>query len=227
MKQFFGVVLVQFSFILLLGVKLYGETISSALDIDNEIRSTQQVFKSVDTSYNIIENSITDRSVYSVLKKYAKKDEAKLASSWFRMSTQLTSNRKMAFFIINSSYKVKALLSKLGVDKKNPLLSKDKEFLFEKIDYLVNRTAIDRPIQCKEIHKSKMDLYIRSMPIVNRLTKKKSLKKFKILKKGEKFKLLYKLHYKNKNGYTLRWGFIETLEKHQQGWVNLNRINIK
>lgn len=222
MKQFFQVV-----FILLLSVKLYGGTISSSLEVDDVINSTSQIFKKVEDTYNIIEGSTTGKSVYSVLKKYDKKDEAKVARSWFRMATQLTSNRKMAFFITNSSYKVKALLSKLSLDKKNRLKPEDRRFLFKKIDYLVDRTAVDRPRSSNEVHKSNIDLYIRSMPIVNKLTKKKSLNKFKVLKKNQKFKLLYKLHYKNNKGYTLRWGFIETFKNHQQGWVNLNKINIK
>ncbi len=178
MKQFFGVILVQFLVFLFFGIKLYGGTISSSLDVDNALTSTSQVLKKIDYTYNIIEKSSTGKSVYSVLKKYATKDEAKLANSWFRMATQLTSNRKMAFFINNSSYKVKALLSKLSLLKKNPLDKENRGFLFRKIDYLVDRTAIDRPSKCNELHKSKMDLYIRSMPIVNRLTKKRSLKKF-------------------------------------------------
>ena len=217
----------QFLIILFFGVKLYGGAISSSSDVDNALSSTSQVLKRVEDTYNIIERSTTGKSVYSVLAKYNTKDEAKVASSWFRMATQLTSNRKMAFFITNSSYKVKALLSKLSLDRKNPLKAKDRSFLFKKIDYLVDRTAIDRPTKYNEIHKSKMDLNIRSMPIVNVLTKKKSLKNFKILKKKQKFKLLYKLHYKNKKGYMLRWGFIETFKNHQKGWVNLNKIKIK
>jgi hypothetical protein len=227
MKQFFGVVLVQFLIFLFFGIKLYGGTISSFLDVDNTLSDTGQVLKKVEDTANIIKRSATGKSVYSVLEKYPKKDEAKVASSWFRMATQLTSNRKMAFFITNSSYKVKALLSKLSLLKKNPLDKANREFLFKKIDYLINRTAIDRPTKLDEIHKSKMDLFIRSMPIVNPLTKKRSLKKFKVLKKGQKFKLLYKLQYKHKEGYILRWGFIENLKNHQQGWVNLNKINIK
>jgi hypothetical protein len=227
MKQFFGVVLVQFLVILFFGIKLYGGTISSFLDVDNTLSGTGQVLKKVEDTSNIIERSATGKSVYSVLKKYPERDEAKVASSWFRMATQLTSNRKMAFFITNSSYKVKALLSKLSLLKKNPLDKANRKFLFKKIDYLIDRTAIDTPTKLDEIHKSKMDLFIRSMPIVNPLTKKRSLKKFKVLKKGEKFKLLYKIHYNNKKNYLLRWGFIEKLKNHQQGWVNLNKINIK
>ena len=212
----------------LLGINLYGGAsgFSSYNEIDKLSNSTDMVFKTVDNNYKIIENSKTSKSVYSVLKNY-KRDEAKLATAWFNMVTQLTSNRKMAFLITNSSYKVKALLSKLSLDKKNPLSSSDREFIFSKIDYLVDRTAIDRPKKLDEIHTSKMNLFIRSMPIVNKLTKKRSLKKFKVLKKGDKFKLVYKLEYKNKNGYNLRWGFIENLKDKQQGWININKLNIK
>ncbi len=224
MKQFFRV---QFIVALLLGVKLYGGTINSSLDIDNVLTSTGQILKRVDDTYNIIERSSTEKSVYSVLEKYATKDEAKLASSWFRMATQLTSNRKMAFFINNSSYKVKALLSKLSLLKKNHLNRADRKFLFKKIDYLVERTSTDRLIKSNTIYSPTRDLFIRSMPIVNRLTKKRRENKFVVLKKGEKFKLLYKIEYKDRKEHTLRWGFIETLKNNQQGWINLNKLNIK
>ena len=222
MKQFLTLML-----ILLFGVNLYGEERNSYSHINETIRNTDVVLKKVDNAYRIIENSSTSKSVYSVLKKYGNKNEAILASNWFNMATQLTSNRKMAFFITNSSYKVKALLSRLSLERENRLIPKDRSFLFEKIDYLVDRTAIDRPMTSNAIYKSKIDLFIRSMPIVNRLTKKKHLTKFKILKKGQRFKLLYKLKYKHKKGYPLRWGFIETIKNNQRGWINLNKINIK
>jgi len=228
MKQFFGVVSMQLSVLLLLGLNnLYGGTINSSLDVDNALSSTSQVLKKVEDTYNIIKRSATGKSVYSVLEKYAKKDEAKLATSWFRMATQLTYNRKMAFLINNSSYKIKALLSKLSLLKKNPLNREDRIFLFSKIDYLVDRTAIDTPRKLDEIHKSKMDLNIRSMPILSELTKKRGKKLFQVLKKGYKFKIFYKLEYKNRKGYTLRWGFIENLKNNQKGWINLNKLHIK
>lgn len=212
---------------ILLATHLYGGSSGfSSFDIDKTMESTKEVLKKVDKSYNIIENSATGKTVYTVLDKYNGEDEAKLGAIWFRMATQLTSNRSMAFLINNSSYKVKALLSKLSLLKKNPLTREDRTFIFKKIDYLVDRTAIDKPKELAELHKATKNLFIRSMPIVNRLTKKKHFKKFIVLKKGESFKLLYKLHYNNKNGYLLRWGFIERLNNHQQGWVNLNTINI-
>jgi len=120
-----------------------------------------------------------------------------------------------------------ALLSKLSLLKNSSLSRADRQFLFDKIDYLVDRTAIDRPKKLDEIHQSTMNLFIRSMPIVNKLTKKKNGGVFKILKKGQMFKVLYKLDYKNRKGYTLRWGFIEALNNHQLGWINLNKLHIK
>lgn len=213
----------------LLGVNLYGGSsgFSSYEEIDRLHKSTDEIFKKVDKSYNVIEKSATGKSVYSILEKYANKDEAKLTISWFRMATQLTSNRKMAFLINNSSNKVKALLSKLSLDKENPLKPSEKKFIFSKIDYLVDRTAIDRPKKLDERHTSLINLFIRSMPIINKLTKKRGSKRFKVLKKGEKFKLLYKLSYKSKNGYPLLWGFIERVKDKQQGWININKLNIK
>jgi len=173
MKQFFGVVSMQLSVLLLLGLNnLYGGTINSSLDVDNALSSTSQVLKKVEGTYNIIERSATGKSVYSVLEEYTKKDEAKLATSWFRMATQLTSNRKMAFFITNSSYKVKALLSKLSLLKKNPLDRVNREFLFKKIDYLVDRTAIDTPRKLDEIHKSKRHTSPTPNPIDTSIQKK-------------------------------------------------------
>ena len=223
MKNFLTIILIQFTAVLLLGVKLYGENI----DIDKLQQDTNNVIEKVDKAYDIIQNSSTQKSVYSVLDRYPNSNEAKLASSWFRMATQLTSNRQIAFFIVNSSYKVKAQLSKLGLDRKHPLSSKDRDFIFSKIDYLVKRTATDRPVKLDTIYSSTKNLFIRSMPIVNKLTKKKKENKFVVLKKGEKFKLLYKTEYKNRKGYILRWGFIETLKNAKQGWINLNKLHIK
>ncbi len=223
MKNFLTILVIQFTVVLLLGVKLYGEVI----DIPKLQKETNDIIHKVDRAYDIIQNNSTQKSVYSVLDAYPKSNEANLTSSWFRMATQLTSNRQIAFFIVNSSYKVKAQLSKLGLDKKHPLSSKDRDFIFKKIDYLVERTATDRPIKSNSVYRSTKDLFIRSMPIVNTLTKKKRENKFIVLKKGEKFKLLYKIHYKNRKNYTLRWGFIETLKSNQQGWINLNKLNIK
>ena len=213
----------------LLGANLYGGSSGffSYEEIDRLHKNTDKIFKKVDKSYDIIEKSATGKSVYSVLEKYATKDEAKLTISWFRMATQLSFNRKMAFLINNSSDKVKALLSKLSLDKKNPLERSEKKFIFSKIDYLVDRTAIDRAEKLDETHTSLMNLFIRSMPIINKLTKKRGSKQFKVLKKGEKFKLLYKLSYKGKNGYPLLWGFIERVKDNQQGWININKLNIK
>lgn len=214
--------------LVLLGVNLYGGSsgFSSYDEIDKLSNSTNMVLKEVDKSYNIIENSRTGKTVYTILEQYSNKDEANLISSWFRMATQLSFNHKMAFLIKNSSYKIKAVLSKLSLEKNKPLSSSDKKFIFSKIDFLVDRTAKDRIQKLDEIHTSKMNLFIRSMPIVNKLTKKRSLKKFKVLKKGEKFKLLYKLEYKNKNNYPLKWGFIENVKNNQQGWININKLNI-
>ncbi len=223
MKNLLMITLIQFTVVLLLGVKLNGEVI----DIPKLQKETNDVIQKVNKAYDVIQNSSTQKSIYSVLDRYSNSDEAKLAISWFRMATQLTSNREIAFFIINSSYKVKAQLSKLGLDKKYPLSSKDRNFIFSKIDYLVKRTATDRPIKLNSLYRSTKDLFIRSMPIVNTLTKKRKDKKFIVLKKGEKFKLLYKIKYKDRKGHTLRWGFIERLKKSQQGWINLNKLNIK
>jgi len=223
MKNFLTIILIQFTVVLLLGVKLNGEVI----DIPKIQKENNDIIHKVDKTYAIIQNNSTQKSVYSVLDAYPNSKEANLTSSWFRMATQLTSNRQIAFFIVNSSYKVKAQLSKLGLDKKHPLSSKDRNFIFSKIDYLVKRTATDRPVKSNIVYRSTKDLFIRSMPIVNTLTKKRKEKKFVVLKKGKKFKLLYKIKYKDRKGHTLRWGFIKTLKKSQQGWINLNELNIK
>ena len=194
MKNFLTVVLIQFTVVLLLGVKLYGEVI----DIDKLQQDNNNVIQKVDKIYDTIQNNSTQKSVYSVLDKYSNSNEANLTSSWFRMATQLTFNQQIAFFIVNSSYKIKAQLSKLGLDKKHPLSSKDRDFIFTKIDYLVKRTATNRPMKSNIVYRSTKDLFIRSMPIVNTLTQKRRENKFIVLKKGKKFKLLYKIKYKNR-----------------------------
>ena len=227
MRQFLGVLSFQFIIMLLIGVKLYGGAINSFADVDRVYNSTKRDLNRIEKSFTIIENSTTGKSVYSVLENYENRDEAKLAIKWFQMATQLTSNRKMAFLINNSSYKVKALLSKLSLLKQNPLSREDRKFIFNKVDYLVDRTAIDKPQKLDEVHTSKLNLFIRSMPILNKLTKKRENKLFQVLKKGDKFKILYKIDYKNKKGYTLRWGFIENLKNNQKGWINLNKLHIR
>jgi len=227
MRQFLGVLSFQLIIMLLIGVKLYGGAINSSADVDRVYNSTKRDLTRIEKSFNIIENSTTGKSIYSVLENYKDRDEAKLAIKWFKMATQLTSNRKMAFLINNSSYKVKALLSKLSLLKKNPLSREDRKFLFSKIDYLVDRTAIDKPQKLDEVHTSKLNLFIRSMPILSELTQKREKKLFQVLKKGDKFKIFYKLEYKNSKGNTLRWGFVKSLKNNQQGWINLNKLHIK
>jgi len=227
MKQFFGVLTFQLIIMVLFGIKLYGGEINSCADVDRVYNSTKQDLNRIEKSFTIIENSKTGKTVYSVLENYKNIDEAKLAINWFKMATQLTSNRKMAFLINNSAYKIKALISKLSLLKKSPLSVDDRQFLFSKIDYLVDRTATDKPQKLDEVHTSKLNLFIRSMPILNKLTKKREKKLFQVLKKGYKFKIFYKLEYKNSKGNTLRWGFVKSLKNNQQGWINLNKLHIR
>jgi len=175
----------------------------------------EQLEKSLYPMLEQIENGV-QRNVYEILKSYPS-SHAKILTKWFKIASQVKNNKKIAFFIHKTDYKVGALLEIMLFSQK-PVHDRDYEVLRSKFKFLSAFAQKDFIMDRKSCH-TLTKLNFRTMPIVLNPTKKKTEQnRVKILAKKTDITLLYDVSY-HINGKVANWGYIESDDR--TGWVNL------
>jgi len=167
------------------------------------------------------------RNVYSILDSYDANPQATLLKQWFRVASQATYNDSLSIFIRKTDIKVKALTTQLMFVENNAISDGDKKILKSKFKFLYkfskNQQPMDRVlyINVKDEEGKSGSLFIRTMPIVHELTKKKfSDGKFITLYDKSMVKLLHEIHFKSDNQDS-SWGYVESPTDGLIGWINL------
>lgn len=184
-------------------------------EFDRINKKTASMFKVV--------NSGVKRNVYDILSEY-KNPKAELITKWFSVASQVTDNDDIGFFIKRTKYKVGALVEQLLFDSTKALSERDREVLRNKFKFLKSYSKKNFVLLNQKCYTTK-EIYLRTMPIVVPLTKKKSsIKNFMILRKKTPLVLLYKITY-NQDGKRVNWGYVESIIDDRIGWVNLKLVS--
>ena len=207
---------IKYLFVLLsFTLSLWSNSSSLLEEFDKVNKETAAMFKVI--------NDGVKRNVYDILSEY-KNPKAELIQKWFRVASQVTDNEDIGFFIKRTNYKVKALVEQLLFDSEKALSERDREVLRSKFKFLKSYSKKDFVFLNQKCYTTK-EIYLRTMPIVVPLTKKKnSIKKFMILHRKTPLVLLYKIKY-NQDGNTANWGYVESKIDDRRGWVNLKLVS--
>ncbi len=192
--------------------------------LDMQIESKESI-EQVRKSIAFVKNSKQGKNIYDVLQKY-ENDKVTLVTLWFDIALQIEEDRGIAFFIKKSIIGIKAILATLVFDEDQPLQEKDRALLFEKINFLKLRADQVDVKQMSEKYDVKGDLFLRTMPIVSDLTKKRNAdKRFVVIKKGTIVKLRYQASYKQSDDQKVtHWGYVYAPELGDEGWINLKYL---
>ena len=167
---------------------------------------------------SIIINNGIKRNIYDILDS-AKSPKAKLLKKWFRIASQITYNSELIFFIKNTNYKVSAITEQLFIQNRS-ITQKEQRLFHEKFHFLSSFAKEDIEPLNQKIFAS-IDVHLRTMPIVSKLTKKRDIKnKSIIIKKKTYLNLLYKINY-TIEGKDVYWGYVESNIDDRVGWINL------
>ena len=182
-----------------------------------------QINKKTALMFKVVNNGIK-RNIYDILSEY-KNPKAVLITKWFRVASQVTDNDDIGFFIKKTKYKVGALVEQLLFDSTKALSERDRQVLRNKFKFLKSYSKKNFVLLNQKCY-THQEVYLRTMPIVVPLTKKKnSIKKIIILHKKTPLVLLYKIKY-NQDGNTVCWGYIESKIDDRRGWVNLKLTSL-
>ena len=167
------------------------------------------------------------RNVYTILDSYDSNPQAILLKKWFKIASQVTYNDSLSIFIHKTDIKVKALTTQLMFVENNAISDTDRKILKSKFKFLYQFSKNEKPINkilyinVKDEHGKSGLLFIRTMPILDVLTKKKySDGKYITLADKSMVRLLHNIHFKidNQDSY---WGYVESPADGLLGWINL------
>jgi len=173
--------------------------------------------KRINRMFNKIDNGVK-RNIYDILDS-VNSSKAKLLKKWFRVASQVTYNEKLAFFIKNTNYKVSAITEQLFLEN-NSITQKKQKLFHEKFRFLFGFAKKKFEPLNQNIYAT-VDINLRTMPIVSKLTKKRYItRKYIIIRKKTILNLLYKIDY-TIEGKDVSWGYIESKIDDRVGWINL------
>ena len=183
--------------------------------LDEEVNELQ---KTVDSYSNIIISS-SNNNILETLKKYDN-PTAKLIEEWIRISSQIEDNDSINSFVLLSRYQIKSHLERLLFDKKNIIDMKDYHIIKNYINNITpTLEKLDKSLDKQ--YGTKKGLYLRSIPIISKMTLKKGKKKPLTVPKNYTFKLLYEITYNSLTGKKNHWGYISVNSNGKKGWINL------
>lgn len=173
--------------------------------------------KEINNMFNTINNGIK-RNIYDILDS-TRGSKAKLLKKWFKIASQVTYNSKLVFFIKNTNYKVNAITEQLFIQN-DFITQKEQKLFHEKFYFLAGFAKKDIEPLNQKIFAS-VNINLRTMPIVSKITKKRNIThKFIIIKKNTQLNLLYKINY-TINGKDVYWGYVKSNIDDRVGWINL------
>ena len=207
-----------------------------ALSLDAKILTSEDNFQHVKkefyTKQEIINHGVK-RSVYKILDSYKNNSKAKLLKKWFKIASQVTYNRSLGVFIAKTSIKVKSLSTQLIFLDEGAMSSSDKNVLLSKYDFLnkfkTHNTPLNKRlfIYAKDEKGKNGNLFLRTMPILDKLTiKRDSDRNYITLRDKSMVILLHKISFEI-NGHTTHWGYIESPADGRIGWINLKNTKEK
>jgi len=181
----------------------------------------------LNNKYKIINKGIK-RNIYTILDTYKSDSQALLLKKWFRVASQVTYNDSLAIFIRKTNIKVKALTTQLIFSENNAISELDKDVLQSKFNFLYKYAKETNPInttlyiRAKDKHGKSGNLFLRTMPIVDKLTTKKyGNGNFITLEDKSMVTLLYKINFQLDSSDST-WGYVESPVDGRIGWINLN-----
>ncbi len=190
--------------------------------LDKEINELEQT---VDGYANVVVLN-SNNNILETLKKY-NNTTVTLIEEWIKIASQIEDNDSLNSFIILSKYQIKAYLERLLFTDKNTISIEDYNITKDYINN-VNPTEekLNEPIN--QQYSTKKSLYLRSIPIISKMTLKEGKKKPIIVPKNYTFKLLYSITYNSVKNEKNHWGYIIVNNNGYKGWINLkNTFRLK
>jgi hypothetical protein len=147
---------------------------------------------------------------------------SRLLSSDTQDKDQYDQSKAISHFVNNSWRRIISYLEQLNFDEQQGLTIKDYSAIREQINKVIDSSQKYPEIALNKISLAESNVYIRKLPIHSDLTKQRNTQNaFIILKKNKRFKLIYKIKFQTPDEYSNIWGYIETEDRDQYGWVNL------